>query len=56
MTIKTIAIVGGGTSGWLAANHIGLVLKDNPELSITLIESPAIPIIGVGEGLSLLHK
>ncbi|MCS6176958.1 tryptophan halogenase family protein [Shewanella baltica] len=50
MTIKTIAIVGGGTSGWLAANHIGRVLKDNPELSITLIESPAIPIIGVGEG------
>ncbi|PIW60994.1 tryptophan halogenase family protein [Shewanella sp. CG12_big_fil_rev_8_21_14_0_65_47_15] len=50
MTIRKIAIIGGGTSGWLAANHLGRVLKDNPELSITLIESPDIPIIGVGEG------
>lgn len=50
MTIRKVAIVGGGTSGWLAANHLGLVLKNNPELSITLIESLDIPIIGVGEG------
>ncbi|QYJ78064.1 tryptophan halogenase family protein [Shewanella acanthi] len=50
MTIKTIAIIGGGTSGWLAANHLGRALKSNPDICITLIESPNIPIIGVGEG------
>lgn len=50
MTIRKIAIIGGGTSGWLAANHLGRVLQGRSELSITLIESPDIPIIGVGEG------
>lgn len=50
MTIKKIAIIGGGTSGWLAANHLGQVLKGRPGLSISVIESPDIPIIGVGEG------
>ncbi|WP_220759732.1 MULTISPECIES: tryptophan halogenase family protein [unclassified Shewanella] len=50
MDIKTIAIVGGGTAGWLAANHLGKALLENEQLSITLIESPDIPTIGVGEG------
>ncbi|MCG9965927.1 tryptophan halogenase family protein [Shewanella cutis] len=50
MTIKKIAIIGGGTSGWLAANHLGRVLRGRPGLSISVIESPDIPIIGVGEG------
>lgn len=50
MRINRIAIVGGGTAGWLAANHLGRVLSGNPEISITLIESPDIPVIGVGEG------
>ena len=50
MTIIQVAIVGFGTSGWLADNHLLLVLKNNQELSITLIESLDIPIIGVGEG------
>ena len=50
MTIKKIAIIGGGTSGWLAANHLGRVLKGRSGLSISVIESPDIPIIGVGEG------
>lgn len=41
-----IAIVGGGTSGYLAA----LTLRAfHPNLDITLIESSKIPIIGVGE-------
>ncbi|MEO3711611.1 tryptophan halogenase family protein [Roseateles flavus] len=50
MKIKTIAIIGGGTAGWLAANHLGRELAADPELSITVIESDEVPIIGVGEG------
>ncbi|MBU2968983.1 tryptophan 7-halogenase [Pseudoalteromonas sp. C2R02] len=50
MKINKIAIVGGGTAGWLAANHLGKALINRPNTSITLIESPDIPSIGVGEG------
>lgn len=50
MKIKRIAIVGGGTAGWLAANHLGVELGRDPEIEITLIESKNIPVIGVGEG------
>jgi len=50
MKIKNIAIVGGGTSGWLAANHLGSEFKADQEVNITLIESPDVPTIGVGEG------
>ncbi|WP_323813870.1 tryptophan halogenase family protein [Cellvibrio sp. NN19] len=50
MKIKKVAIVGGGTAGWLAANHMGLELSKRAGFSITVIESKDIPIIGVGEG------
>lgn len=50
MKIKRIAIIGGGTSGWLAANHLGSSLSADEEIEITLIESPDVPTIGVGEG------
>ena len=50
MKIKRIAIVGGGTAGWLAANHLGFELRKDPEIEITLIESKDVPSIGVGEG------
>jgi|SRR5690554_1086961 len=50
MKIKNIAIVGGGTAGWLAANHLGLELSKRAGFNITVIESKDIPIIGVGEG------
>lgn len=50
MKIKKIAIVGGGTAGWLAANHLGLELSTRAGFSISVIESKDIPIIGVGEG------
>jgi len=50
MTIKRVVIVGGGTAGWLAANHLGKQLHNNEQVSVTLIESPDIPPIGVGEG------
>lgn len=50
MQIKRIAIIGGGTAGWLAANHLGVELPGALGYEITLVESPDIPIIGVGEG------
>ncbi len=50
MKIKRIAIVGGGSAGWLAANHLGAELGRDPDIEITLIESEDVPIIGVGEG------
>ena len=53
--ISHIVIVGGGTSGWLTAAVIAAARngeESNPTspLSVTLLESPDIPTIGVGEG------
>ncbi|NRD90344.1 tryptophan halogenase [Sphingopyxis sp. BSNA05] len=46
--IRKIAIVGGGTAGWSAACLLGRIFaRDDTE--ITLIESSAIPTVGVGE-------
>ena len=45
--IKRIAIVGGGTAGWIAAS--ALAKKVGHTCSIQLIESPDIPTVGVGE-------
>ena len=50
MQIKRIAIVGAGTAGWLAANHLGSELNAEDDIEITVIESPDVPTIGVGEG------
>lgn len=46
--ISRVVIVGGGTAGWLAACRIAASARTT--LTITLIESPDIPTIGVGEG------
>jgi 2-polyprenyl-6-methoxyphenol hydroxylase-like FAD-dependent oxidoreductase len=48
-----IVILGGGTAGWMTANLMATAWQtqlNSGQLSITLIESPAIGIIGVGEG------
>ena len=46
---KSIVILGGGTAGWIAANLIATNWEDKG-MDITLVESPDIGIIGVGEG------
>jgi tryptophan halogenase len=46
MNINSICIVGGGSSGWMMASALE---KHLPDIDVTLVESPNIPIIGVGE-------
>jgi len=49
--IERIVIVGGGTAGWLAASRLASSRRAKAgRLSVTLIEAPDIPTIGVGEG------
>lgn len=51
--INSITIVGGGTAGWMAAlilnNYFGQKMRAGQKMSITLIESPNVPTVGVGE-------
>ena len=46
MNIRKILVVGGGTSGWMAAASI---FKALPNVEVSLVESKSIPTIGVGE-------
>lgn len=46
---KSFVILGGGTAGWIAANLLAKGWEDR-DYDITLVESPDIGIIGVGEG------
>jgi 2-polyprenyl-6-methoxyphenol hydroxylase-like FAD-dependent oxidoreductase len=47
--MQSIVILGGGTAGWIAANLLVTHWGDK-NIDITLVESPDIGIIGVGEG------
>lgn len=45
-SINKIVIVGGGSAGWMTASTL---IHYFPEKDITLVESPNIPTVGVGE-------
>ena len=49
-----VVIVGGGTAGWLTAGIIAArhYIKDSPSQNtdVTLVESPDVKNLGVGEG------
>ncbi len=45
--VHRVVIAGGGTAGWMAAAAIAKLIGKN--LQVTLVESDAIPTIGVGE-------
>ena len=49
---KKVVIVGGGTAGWLAAGILASRFESDGvgALQVTLIESPDVQTIGVGEG------
>lgn len=49
--VASVGILGGGTAGYLAALALRAKL---PRLAVTLIESPDLPIIGVGEATTPL--
>ncbi len=49
--MKRVLIVGGGSAGWMAAAYLNAALnRDGHKVAdISLIESPDVPRIGVGE-------
>ena len=44
--MNNIKIIGGGTAGWMTA---ATLISQFPDKKITLIESPNISTVGVGE-------
>jgi len=46
MKVNSICIVGGGSSGWMMALALN---KNLPNINVTLVESPVIQKVGVGE-------
>lgn len=51
VNISSVGVIGGGTSGYFAALSLKRAF---PHLRVALIESPDIPIIGVGEATTTL--
>lgn len=46
---RSVLIVGGGTSGWLTAAYLAVTVGHTRGVTITLVESSDIGVIGVGE-------
>ena len=47
-SINSIIVLAGGVAGWFTAAYLK---KFNKHLDVTLIESPNVPILGVGESM-----
>lgn len=45
--VESAVVVGGGTAGWMTANYLKAAFGDR--LAVTLVESPRVATIGVGE-------
>jgi tryptophan halogenase len=45
--ISDVVILGGGTAGWMTASYLAKALQGT--VTITVIEAPSVPRIGVGE-------
>ena len=50
MKVDNMVIVGGGTSGWLAAAYLH---NNHPDIEITVIDKEVGTPVGVGEGTLL---
>jgi len=53
MKFNNIVIVGGGSAGWMTA---ATLIKTFPHKSITVVESPDVPAVGVGESTTQLMR
>ncbi|PKF59016.1 tryptophan 7-halogenase [Alteromonadales bacterium alter-6D02] len=51
-TVQQVVVVGGGTAGWLTAANLAKRFNSTQpgSIQVTIVESPDIPTIGVGEG------
>lgn len=49
--IERIVILGGGTAGWITVSYLAKMLGDTT--SVTVLEAPSIPKIGVGEATAM---
>ena len=46
--VRHVVIVGGGSAGWMTAAYLSRALQQTA--TITVVESPTVSTIGVGEG------
>ena len=54
MKIKNILVVGGGSSGWMAASGLAKYFGDKVKVSV--VESSKISTVGVGESTIILFN
>ena len=47
---RQVVVVGGGSAGWITAGLVAAEHLSGGTASVVLVESPDVPIIGVGEG------